>query len=232
EEVMPAGPGDTCSRVRLACLDDDAQGQALEVLWELEPDARGIEAEAWAGLGERGFDAAEQFAAYYHVLRWNCVTAADPGLFQAPFRAGIRVDEYQLEPLRKALQLPRVNLFIADDVGLGKTIEAGLIVRELLLRQRVSEVVVACPPVMLEQWQEEMQERFGLGFEILDRNYVQRMRQERGFGINPWSTHSRFLVSHRLLADESYSGPLRAWLGGLRPGSLLILDEAHHAAPA
>jgi hypothetical protein len=58
--------------VRLACLEDDAQGQELEVLWEIEPDARVVEAEAWARLGERGFDPAEQFAACYHVLRWNC----------------------------------------------------------------------------------------------------------------------------------------------------------------
>ena len=64
------------------------------------------------------------------------MTATDPNLFQAPFRSGIRVDAYQLDPLRKALRLPRVNLFIADDVGLGKTIEASLIAHELLLRRR------------------------------------------------------------------------------------------------
>ena len=77
------------------------------------------------------------FSAYLHTLRWNCVTATDPKLFQSPFRAGIKIDAYQLEPLRKALLLPRVNLIIADDVGLGKTIEAGLIARELLLRKKV-----------------------------------------------------------------------------------------------
>ena len=90
------------------------------------------------------------------------MTATDPRLFQAPFRAGIRLDAYQLEPLRKALMLPRVNLFIADDVGLGKTIEAGLIARELLLRKKVREIVVSCPPSMLPQWQEELDTRFGL----------------------------------------------------------------------
>ena len=92
-----------------------------------------------------------------------------PKLFQSPFRAGIKLDAYQLEPLRKALLLPRVNLFIADDVGLGKTIEAGLIKRELLLRKKVREIIVSAPPSMLVQWQEELENRFGLTFEILDK---------------------------------------------------------------
>jgi len=74
------------------------------------------------------------------------VTSTDPKLLQSPFRAGIKLDPYQLEPLRKALRLPRVSLFIADDVGLGKTIEAGLIARELLLRKKAREIVVSCPP--------------------------------------------------------------------------------------
>lgn len=96
-----------------------------------------------------------------------------------------------MEPLRKALRLLRVNLFIADDTGIGKTIEAGLIARELLLRRKVKTIVVAAPRSVLEQWQSEMEERFGLVFEILDRSYVARMRRERGFSVNPWSTHSR-----------------------------------------
>ena len=166
------------------------------------------------------------------TLSWNCVTATDPNLFQAPFRAGIRIDAYQLDPLRKALRLPRVNLFIADDVGLGKTIEAGLIARELLLRRRVDRIVVACPPAMLDQWQDEMEARFGLTFIVLDRFYLTRMRRERGFSVNPWTTHSRFLISHRLLVDETYASGLRDWLGAFAPQTLLVLDEAHNAAPA
>ena len=134
------------------------------MLWEHELDARVIEDADWRRVGEQRFDDPELFAAYARTVRWGCVTATDPSLFQAPFRAGIRLDAYQLEPLRKALLLPRVNLLIADDVGLGKTIEAGLILRELLLRRRIDFVVVAAPPSMLGQWADELETRFGLRF--------------------------------------------------------------------
>jgi SNF2-related domain len=181
--------------VRLSCVDDDAEGQPLEVIWELELDTQILDKEAWQSIGTREFDEPRRFGAYLHTLRWNCVTATDPKLFQAPFRAGIRVDAYQLEPLRKALLLPRANLFIADDVGLGKTIEAGLIASELMLRRRVREVVVACPPSMIPQWKDELETRFGFTFEVLDREYVRRVREERGYSVNPWTTFPRFLVS-------------------------------------
>ena len=123
-----------------------------------------------------------------------------------------------MEPLRKALRLPRVNLFIADDTGLGKTIEAGLIARELLLRKKAKTIVVAAPPSVLEQWKAELDERFGLVFEVLDRHYVASVRRERGFGVNPWETHSRFLISHNLLVDPTYADPMRAWLGPMKAG--------------
>lgn len=230
EDVRPLGDGN--SVVDLACADDDAQGEELSVLWEYEIDRRILEEEGWADLASRGFDDPRHFAAFLNTLRWNTVTATEANLFQAPFRAGITIDAYQMEPLRKALRLPRVNLFIADDTGLGKTIEAGLIARELLLRKKAKTIVVAAPPSVLEQWKAELDERFGLVFEVLDRRYFAEVRRERGFGINPWETHSRFLVSHNLLGDPTYADPMRAWLGHMKPGSLLILDEAHHAAPS
>lgn len=161
EEVAGIGPKST--RVRLACAEDDAQEEALEVFWESELDRCILQEEGWRDLAAKGFDAPRQFAAYFHTLRWSCVTATDPNLFQSPFRAGIQLDSYQMEPLRKALRLPRVNLFLADDTGLGKTIEAGLIARELLLRKKAKILVVAAPPSVLEQWKAELEERFGLG---------------------------------------------------------------------
>lgn len=233
EEVIPSPKPGQSSVVRLACADDDNQGETLEVYWNYELDRWIPEDEGWRDLAQKGFDDPRHFAAFLHVLRWGCVTATDPNLFQAPFRAGIKIDAYQMEPLRKALRLPRVNLFIADDTGLGKTIEAGLIARELLLRKKAKTIVVSTPPSVLEQWKGELEDRFGLVFEILDRSYLARVRRERGFGVNPWGTHSRFLVSHNLLIDPTYADPMRAWLGeGVLPGSLLILDEAHHAAPS
>jgi ERCC4-related helicase len=232
EVIPPPTPGeDTC--VRLSCLDDDAQGQEVQVLWESEVDAQVLAASAWDAT-RRGFDEPRRFAAWLHTQRWNCVTATDPRLLQSPWRAGIEVMAYQLEPLRKALLLPRVNLFIADDVGLGKTIEAGLIVRELLLRQKVRRVVVACPASVVWQWKNELEARFGLSFAVVDRDFVRRCRRERGYGINPWKTHNAFVISHNLLRDEEYAAPLRDWMEDKRPytGSMLILDEAHNAAPA
>ncbi len=159
EDVVKAeNPGET-ARIELACADDDAQGQTLTVFWDYEIDRRILEDEGWTDLASKGFDSPRWFAAFYNTMRWNCSTATDPNLFQAPFRAGITIDAYQMEPLRKALRLPRVNLFIADDTGLGKTIEAGLIARELLLRRKVKVIVVSAPPSVLEQWKGETRVR-------------------------------------------------------------------------
>jgi superfamily II DNA or RNA helicase len=224
--------GDGLTALRLACVDDDAQGEVVEVLWDAELDGSILKDEGWASVSQHGTDDPKVFSAYLRTLRWNTATAADRDLFQAPFRAGIHQDAYQLLPLRKALRLPRVNLLIADDVGAGKTVEAGLVLREMLLRRRIDFVLVAAPAGMVRQWQDELEAKFGLSFTLVDRDYLTMLRRERGYTANPWSSGSRFIISHSLLVDETYVGGLRDMLGNFRPRALFILDEAHHAAPA
>ncbi|TXL71235.1 DEAD/DEAH box helicase [Vineibacter terrae] len=230
-ESLNGEPNDL-QTLSLSCISDDAQGERLEVLWDAEIGKAVLDEDGWRHVGHGLPDRAEVLAAHLRAIRWRSATAADRDLLQAPFRAGIRLDAYQLLPLRKALRLPRVNLLIADDVGLGKTIEAGLVARELLLRRRIDFIVIAAPPSMTVQWRDELEAKFGLSFDIIDRERIGELRRLRGFSVNPWATGSRFIVSHRLLADEVYAAGLRDALGEFRARALFILDEAHHAAPS
>jgi hypothetical protein len=232
ESVLPPPDVGHATRVGLVCLDDDNQGRRLEVLWELELGAQILNPEAHLPEKIARLDPPRFFAAYLHALKWNSVTATDAKLFQAPFRAGIQLLNHQLTPLKKALELPRANLFIADDVGLGKTIEAGLVLQELILRQRVDFVLIVAPAAVALQWRDEMQKRFGLQFEVYSRTFMNRRRQERGFGVNPWSTHNRFIISYQTLRRPEYRDPLLQHVGERARKSLLILDEAHTVAPA
>ena len=107
----------------LSSVEDDGLGEELQVVWEIEPGARVVEKVA---LPEpTGFDAPEKLDAFLDAVRWGAASTADVKNIQSPFRSGIEIEDYQLDPVVRAIQMPRVNLLIADDVGLGKTIEAG-----------------------------------------------------------------------------------------------------------
>ncbi len=220
------------TRLELVSTEDDGGGEAIEVALEAEINPEVVDPEDWSPLAAASFEDPERLGAYLRATGWRTASAGDRRLFQAPFRAGIRLDAYQLLPLAKALELPRANLLIADDVGLGKTVEAGLIVRELLLRRRTDFIVVAAPASMLLQWQDELTQKFGLDFTIIDRERLLETRRSRGFSANPWSIGSRFLISHSVLSDETYTAGLRDILGEFRARATFILDEAHHAAPS
>src|SRR5689334_4172310 len=111
--------------ITLKSVEDDGLGDELRVLWELEPGARAIPS---AGLpSPEAFDSPERLEAFLDAVRWGAIASAEVRRLQSPFRAGIEIEDYQLEPVIKALDMPRVSLLIADDVGLGKTIEAGMV---------------------------------------------------------------------------------------------------------
>jgi SNF2 family DNA or RNA helicase len=220
--------------VILSSLDEDALGEELQVVWQIEPGAQVLEK---AGMPRvTGVDSAEKLEAFLDAVRWGTVTNADKSFLQAPFRSGITIEDYQLEPLVRALDMSRVNLLIADDVGLGKTIEAGLVVQELLVRHRARTVLIVCPASLQVKWQVEMWEKFGLEFRIVDTEFIKNLRRERGIHVNPWTSFPRLITS----MDWMKSGEgLRLIKDCLPPTityprkfDILIIDEAHNVAPS
>ncbi|MGS0561820.1 DISARM system SNF2-like helicase DrmD [Microbacterium aurugineum] len=227
--------------VTLQSIEDDHYGRELTVIWELEPGRSLIREQ---GLPERidpaKFDNPTTFAAYVDALRWGALTSADPKTLQAPFRSSATVEDYQLEPLRRALESPRANMLLADDVGLGKTIEAGLVIQELLLRHRARSVIVVCPAGLQLKWQEEMRDKFGLTFEIVNSETMKTFRRTFGVHANPFRVYPRVIVSmswlpsHRAerMLEEVYASVKDAGTASRRAFDILVVDEAHHVAPA
>src|SRR5439155_25730143 len=155
-DVLPNALEEPQHLIELTSVDDDDLGQDLTVVWEVEPGARILEKETFPTPQRGRFDEPERLAAFLDAVRWGAVNSADSRALQAPFRSGIAIEDYQLDPLVRALSMPRVNLLIADDVGLGKTIEAGLVIQEMLLRHRARSVIVVCPASLCVKWQAEM----------------------------------------------------------------------------
>ena len=220
--------------VTLASLDEDALDESLAVVWELEPGARIVDK---AGLPRiDGVDSCERLEAFLDAVRWGAATNADRSLLQAPFRSGVEIQDYQLDPLVRAIDMARANLLIADDVGLGKTIEAGLVIQELLVRHRARSVLIVCPASLQVKWRTEMHEKFGLEFRIVDTDYIKQLRRERGIHANPWTSFPRLISS----MDWMKSGEgLRLIKDALPPHvtyprkfDILVVDEAHNVAPS
>ncbi len=155
-----------------------------------------------------------------------------------PFRSGIDIEDYQLDPVVRAIQMPRVNLLIADDVGLGKTIEAGLVTQELIVRNRCRRVLIICPSALQIQWRDQMRDKFGLEFRIVDSELMKELRRSRGIHMNPWDHFPRLITSIDFLKRDR---PLRLFRELLpaegeaiypRRFDLMVVDEAHNVAPS
>ena len=227
--------------VTLQSLEEDRLGEELTVVWELElghtvvPDQGLPEA-----LTADTFDDPNTLGAFVDAVRWGAVTSADESAFQSPFRSGANVEAFQLEPLRRALSAPRTNLLLADDVGLGKTIEAGLVIQELLLRHRARTAIIVCPPSLALKWQDEMREKFGLDFVIVNSDLLAQVRRTHGLAANPFRLFPRVIVSMAWLPTPRPQRMLRDVLdeAGRRNSArryafdILVVDEAHHVAPS
>lgn len=238
---LPAGPlADGLNRaqhlVSLTSIEDDALGEELRVIWELEPGARVLDDAALADL--TGFDAPERLDAFLDAVRWGAASSADMRALWAPFRSGVDIKDYQLDPLVRAIQMPRVNLLIADDVGFGKTVEAGLVLQEMLIRHRARRVLIVCPAALQIHWRDQMREKFGLEFRIVDGDLLRQLRRERGLHANPWSHFPRLITSIDFIKRDRPMRLLREVLPAEgepiypRRFDMLIVDEAHNVAPS
>jgi len=241
-EIIPsaAGFGGNGSErnhlIKLASVEDDGLGEELQIIWELEPGT--LVHEKSTLPDPVSFDHPKRLQAFLDAVRWGAVSQADDKALQSPFRSGIEIDEYQLDPVVRALSMPRVNLLIADDVGLGKTVEAGLVIQEMILRHRVRSVLIACPSSLQVQWKEEMRDKFGLEFRIVDSESVSLLRRKRGIHVNPWNHFPRLITSVDYLKRERQMRSFRETLpSGDQPTfprayDLMIVDEAHNVAPS
>ncbi len=236
-------------RLHLVHLEykDDELPIEERLLWELEPRKVLLEPTALPDATASDPMPAEDFDALLRASRW---TAATPYLdyeggeslerlpISSPFHGAVQIEDFQLVPLLKALRMPRVNLLIADDVGLGKTIEAGLIMRELLLRRRIQRILILTPASLRLQWQrDEMWEKFSLHFDLVDRDATHALRKRLGMDANPWRSFSRIIASYHYLRQEDV---LEQFLAACRtpegsphlPWDLLIVDECHNLMPS
>ncbi|EDX86043.1 Helicase conserved C-terminal domain protein [Synechococcus sp. PCC 7335] len=236
KRLAESGTSGSQHLITLSSVEDDALGQELQVIWELEPGAHVYEK---AELPEPvGFDSPERLDAFLDAVRWGAASVADVRNVQSPFRSGIDIEDYQLDPVVRAVQMPRVNLLIADDVGLGKTIEAGLVAQELILRQRARRILIICPSSLQVQWQEQMRNKFGLDFRIVNSELMKGLRRRRGIHVNPWGHFPRLITSIDFIKRDR---PLRLFREILpaegeslypRRFDLMIVDEAHNVAPS
>ncbi|MCY4088147.1 MAG: helicase-related protein [Actinomycetia bacterium] len=157
------------------------------------------------------------------ALRLSFRSSAGP--FRSFGRIAVEPRPYQLVPLLMALRLDPVRLLIADDVGVGKTVEALLVASELLARGEAERLAVLCPPHLAEQWQCELRDKFHLEAELVLPSTAARLERGLGVGESLFDRHDRTVVSTDFIkGDRRRDDFLR------RCPELVIVDEAHTCA--
>ena len=244
-EVRPfAGDDGVLHLVRLD-YKDEHRPDSEEVIWELEPARRLLEPNELPRPSDPPMPT-DDFDALVRAARWGAILPyLDPDSdgplermpVSSPFHGAVQVEDYQMVPLLKALAMPRINLMIADDVGLGKTIEAGLILSELLIRRRLQRILILTPASLRLQWRDELWSKFSLPFDVIDRSSTMKLKRSIGIDANPWRSCSRIISSYHYLRQpdvlEQFRSACRTPEGSAQlPWDLIIVDEVHNLMPA
>ena len=215
------------------------------IMWESEsPTPTLLTPKALPRVGSQAPQGFDVLKAILRSSQWQALNKFwenDTG--QAKFRpftaflGALQAEDYQLVPLTRSRRMPRISMLIADDVGLGKTIEAGLILGDLLLNHKARRVLVLCPSSLKYQWQNELREKFCLNFDIVDRQSTFQLKKRLGWEANPWSTLSKVITSYHYLRQDDvlvdFKHATRNTVQSSRlPWDLIIVDEAHNLAPS
>jgi superfamily II DNA or RNA helicase len=236
--------------VEVEYLDDCRFPESEQLLWEVEATAKVLGTTSLPSVDEKRPDSPTAIMAFVNAHRWTRLNRlrVSEGIEDEPllgvWNSAIQVHPYQLEPVLKALAMPRVSLLLADGVGLGKTIQSGLVLEELLLRRRIRRILVVCPAMLQRQWRYELRRKFNLEFEVIDSDSTFQLRRRLGIDTNPWKAFPRIITSMDYLRmpdvlqqflQASGAGPDAESNGGHTsphaPWDLLIVDECHHFAP-
>lgn len=156
----------------------------------------------------------------YNALRFQLRSGAGP--FRSFGSIAVEPRSYQLVPLLMAMRQQVVRLLIADDVGIGKTIEAGLIVRELLDRGEITRVAVLCPPHLVDQWVEELEKRFNIHAEALTAGTAQRLDRKVPHGKTLVDISPCLVVSLDYIKSERHRDYFKSM-----NFEMVVVDEAH-----
>ena len=148
------------------------------------------------------------------------------GPFRSMGHLSFRPRPYQFVPLLMALQLEPVRMLLADDVGIGKTIEAGLIARELLDRGNVNRLAVICPPYLCDQWQKELYQKFNIDAKIIRSNTLARLERDLPrANISVFEYYPNIVCSIDFVKSQRRSDSFF-----IHSPDLIIIDEAHGCA--
>jgi superfamily II DNA or RNA helicase len=205
------------------CLDlRCVEGDMVSLEWQVYAPPEQVE------LVDEAFDPESPAPlSLWHLMHRAQVLNELPGpmSFVAREPGRLRVEPYQLVPLLRALDMPRPRLLLADGVGLGKTIQAGLIAAEFIARRRAHRILIVAPAgPLLWQWEQETRQRFGLKFTpITNAAEVWDIRRAHELGANPFDAVSLCITALDFAKQDHVLEELErsTW-------DLVIIDEAHH----